>query len=311
MALLGDLLGHSEYSVEDGLKAFDNYLQVAESEEQLREEEFRALLGPHESPDLGPPAPYFQARDGVVPPGFAEVISHVALVDRLREVSAVWGLTRLSARDEDSTGSDVQVAKITRGRPTWLPAVENFGEGIFLAFDRALLDQQGDRADKRVRLIQHSYDAWRAQRKLPRSETRLTPRFVALHSLAHLLMRQLSLYCGYGMASISERVYADNEQAGILIYTSAPDSDGSLGGLVSFGSPDRLGTILESAVVNAEWCSQDPLCGDRTPDPGIHLSGAACHACLLLPETSCEHWNRFLDRRLLRAPDGAGLLDRP
>jgi hypothetical protein len=110
------------------------------------------------------------------------------------------------------------------------------------------------------------------------------------------------------MASIRERVYAAEDRCGVLIFTSAADSDGSLGGLVSFGTPERLETILEAGVRNAAWCSQDPLCGDRTPDPGTHLSGAACHACLLLPETSCEHSNRFLDRRMLIAPDGSGLL---
>jgi hypothetical protein len=111
------------------------------------------------------------------------------------------------------------------------------------------------------------------------------------------------------MASIRERVYGTGDQAGILIYTAAADADGSLGGLVSFGTPERLGAILSGGLANAAWCSQDPLCGDRKPDPGTHISGAACHACLLLPETSCEHGNRFLDRRLLRSDSGAGLLD--
>jgi hypothetical protein len=112
------------------------------------------------------------------------------------------------------------------------------------------------------------------------------------------------------MASIRERVYGIGSQAGILVYTAAADADGSLGGLVSFGTPERLGAVLDAGLANAEWCSQDPLCADRPPDPGEHLSGAACHACLLLPETSCEHGNRFLDRRMLRSDSGVAWLDR-
>lgn len=306
------LLGPKGYSAVDGMAALKRYMQVVETEEELREEEYRALLGPHSTSDLGPPAPYFQARDGTAPAEFQPLISDVALVDRLREVRALYGFTRLSTKDfESSAGEDVASAAITRGRPTWLPAVENFGEGIFLKIDdRRLAAVVGaDNGAKRALSIQRAYAMWRHQRDLPPSDDPPAAAFIALHSLAHLLIRQLALYCGYGMASIRERVYGSDDQAGILIYTAAADADGSLGGLVSFGAPHRLGAILSAAVSTADWCSQDPLCGDRSPEPGTHISGAACHACLLLPETSCEHGNRFLDRRLLRSADVSGLLD--
>lgn len=311
-ALLEALLGPAGYTASDGMEALSRYLQVVETEVELREEEYRALLGPHATSDLGPPAPYFQARDGSVPTGFDSLIRQVALVDRLREVRVLHGLTRLAARDQDTMAeASVTVAPITRGKPNWLPAVENFGEGIFLSFDSLQLRglEQSTEAVSRANAIQRAYTMWRKERKLPPADSPPNAGFIALHSLAHLLIRQLSLYCGYGMASIRERVYGVGEQAGILIYTSAADADGSLGGLVSFGTPERLAAILSAGLANAAWCSQDPLCGDRKPDPGAHLSGAACHACLLLPETSCEHGNRFLDRRLLRSDGGYGLMD--
>jgi hypothetical protein len=143
-ALLAELLEHRGYSVEDGVAAFASYLQVVKTEAELRDEEYRALLGPHSTSDLGPPAPYFQARDGTVPTEFQGLIGQVALVDRLREVLALRGLTRLTARDQESMADEtVPVAPITRGRPDWLPAVENFGEGIFLGFNSDRLHSFG------------------------------------------------------------------------------------------------------------------------------------------------------------------------
>lgn len=311
-AFLTDILVSRNYSVDEGLAAIDSYLQVVKTEEELRHEEYNALCGPHATGDVGPPAPYFQARDGDVPLRFSSLVRSVALVDRLREVRVVRGLTRLAARDQEAMEEDsVPVAPITRGKPEWLPAVENFGEGIFLRLDADILRplELDPKLATRAAAIGKAFAIWREQRKLPMAKTPPTVTFIALHSLAHLLIRHLSLYCGYGMASIRERVYGVDGQAGILIYTAAADADGSLGGLVSFGTPERLGAILGAGVTHAAWCSQDPLCHDRRPHPGEHLSGAACHACLLLPETSCEHGNKFLDRGMLRSDQGIALLD--
>ena len=124
-----------------------------------------------------------------------------------------------------------------------------------------------------------------------------------LHSIAHLLIRELALECGYNAASIRERIYADVEsedpQAGILIYTAAADSDGTLGGLVDLGKPENLGRLLEQALNRAKVCSSDPLCSEHDPEKDRSLHAAACHACSFVSETSCEKGNRYLDRSLL------------
>ena len=131
-------------------------------------------------------------------------------------------------------------------------------------------------------------------------------RYVLLHSFSHALMRQLSLECGYAAASIRERIYAQpasEEQegmAGILIYTSAPDSEGTLGGLVSLGETETLGLHIGQALEAAHLCANDPLCAEHTPGAQGHtIHAAACHACLFSPETSCERGNRYLDRATL------------
>ena len=46
----------------------------------------------------------------------------------------------------------------------------------------------------------------------------------------------------------------------------------------------------------ATWCSSDPLCISSMAQGFESLNYAACHACALLPETSCVARNTLLDR---------------
>lgn len=127
-----------------------------------------------------------------------------------------------------------------------------------------------------------------------------TPRFVLLHSLAHLLIRRFELEAGYAGASLRERIYCDDEMAGFLVYTATPDSEGTLGGLVELARGKDFGAMLSRALEGALLCANDPLCSSRELEGSeSHLNGAACHACLLLPETSCEQGNHYLDRTLI------------
>jgi len=119
------------------------------------------------------------------------------------------------------------------------------------------------------------------------------------HTLAHLLIRQLSLECGYSSSSLRERIYAGNDMCGLLIYTASADSDGSLGGLVQQGRRDRFNATMQALLESAQWCSSDPLCMEHDPHLTGKLNGAACHACSLVAETSCVLANRFLDRALV------------
>jgi len=123
-----------------------------------------------------------------------------------------------------------------------------------------------------------------------------------LHTFSHILIREFALECGYSAAGIGERIYAGHGEpstAGILLYTAAPDSEGTLGGLVSLGRTDRLGPLIERALEAARLCSSDPLCAEHDPTVHGRLSAAACHACLFAAETSCERGNHYLDRALL------------
>ncbi|MEV6055227.1 DUF1998 domain-containing protein [Streptomyces sp. NPDC052107] len=229
--------------------------------------------------------------------GLHRRIGRILLADRLREVRALSGFTRVSP---DAT---VVPADTTR-RLKWLPAVEVFGEGIFLTLDKdALKEWEADgQVRRRVAGMRADLDrAFHKDRLEALTGAELSPRFVLLHTLAHLLIRQLSFESGYTTASLRERIYArpDQDQYGILVYTAAGDAEGTLGGLVRQGEPPRLAETLLRMTEAAAWCSADPLCAEHSGQGFGNLNRAACHACALLPETSCEAGNTLLDRALV------------
>ena len=189
---------------------------------------------------------------------------------------------------------------------SWLPAVENRGDGIFiqLQLDRVRKWETTGAVVNRVATIRAAYEeAWKDRGRPGAPPNVVTPRLLLTHSLAHALIRQLSLSCGYTSASLRERLYVDVgptwEMAGLLIFTSSPDADGTLGGLARQGENANIVRVFEDALSSMTWCSSDPLCIEGMHARSEPANGAACHACLLAAETSCEEFNTFLDRALL------------
>lgn len=264
--------------------------------------EWEVLIDPNPPTDW----PHFMSKPVAVPLGFEKRISGVLLLERLREVNALLGFTRVESPEETSdTGKRPPRASLCKGAAEWVPANQVHGEGIFLRFDEeALRVWAATTAVKEIdRKLFAGHRGWRNSRKLNPGEGYPGIRYAMLHTLAHLLIRELALECGYNAASIRERIYAEvdseNPQAGILIYTAAADSDGTLGGLVDLGKPENLGRILQQALDRARICSSDPLCSEHDPEKDRSLHVAACHACGFVAETSCEKGNRYLDRSLL------------
>lgn len=252
-------------------------------------------------------------------------IARVVAVNKMKKVNAVLGFTRLDEMDRVNDLAE-RLVKLTRdGRPTWVPATEDRGEGIFLQLDLDAVD-----AWEHSILDEPEWPVWTAHRMAhTRNFTRRfsetakdvnpderfpPPRYWLLHTLAHALIREMAMSSGYGAASLTERIYgwaaAGNRSAaaGLLICTTASDSEGTLGGLVALSEPARLQELVLSALRRASRCSSDPVCAMRTPnDPEDFLHGAACHCCCFASETSCEKANRFLDRRfLLSLPTATG-----
>jgi Domain of unknown function (DUF1998) len=255
----------------------------------------------------------FHAQPTDVPTDYDRLLRQVVLVPRLREVSALLGFTRITAPERGELEPAKRVA-LTHGRPTWVPAVDRRGEGIFLELDESAVRSWAAAAERtdRIRALRNAYNQWRFNRgHLPDSQFPIA-RFTLLHTLSHLLIRQVSLECGYSSASLRERLYIGTAQrptAGVLLSTSASDSEGTLGGLVSLGTKRHLTRLLDLAFDDAQFCSLDPLCAEHVPSsPSDALHGAACHACLFASETTCEANNRWLDRAvLIDLPSAPGL----
>ena len=228
----------------------------------------------------------------------------VVLVHRLREVMALLGFTRFEAAAPDIEGElDVEVRRASLAREvTWLPAIENKGEGVFLQFRQdaiaAWLEQAG--VQERGSQLAAGFDRWRDDHRGTRRRFPGLP-YLMLHSFAHLLITAVSLECGYPASSIRERIYAlDDIGYGVLLYTGTSDAEGTLGGLVEVGR--RIHEHVRAALERGELCSNDPVCAQHEPQnthEGRFLLGAACHGCLLIAETSCEQRNEFLDRALV------------
>ncbi|MEV7226961.1 DUF1998 domain-containing protein [Polymorphospora sp. NPDC051019] len=250
-----------------------------------------------------------------VPARLKGCYADVVQAERLREVRAMVGFTRLDAPDPDDPDLVTRVA-LARGDVTWVPASEVRGEGIFLRLPEDLVANWEQRVATSAALAEHrdAYARFRSNRYSARTAGRLPggfdpmrnwpgARFIALHTLSHLLIRTIALECGYSSASLSERIYPsrdDDPRAGILIYTAVPDAEGTLGGLVSQAEEEPLVRLTRRALATAMHCSSDPLCAERLPqEPADFLHGAACHVCLFVSETTCERGNRFLDRRFV------------
>ncbi|MFJ6069616.1 DrmB family protein [Streptomyces sp. NPDC093065] len=223
------------------------------------------------------------------------------LVKKLREVRALKGFTRLV--DAEST-TDPKEMPLSQRPLRWLPAMEVQGEGVFLCLDENRLDawEKAPAVAARVERMRAAHQRMLEQRTDDPSlavQSPATPRMVLLHTLAHVLINEWSLEAGYPSASLRERLYAADDMAGVLVYTATSDSAGSLGGLVAQGEPELLDGTVRSAMRRAGWCSSDPLCMEAEAAGSSGTNLAACHACVMLPETSCEHNNILLDRALL------------
>ncbi len=238
----------------------------------------------------------------------ARYFAGITLVEKLRETRVLTGFARVHA--EDHRTIEERKAMLWRRPPTgsnrWLPGYRVFGEGIYLELDGALLRnwERQTEVTKRAERLETQFLRVQARRGLPGHP--VSPRLVLVHTIAHLLMNQLVFDCGYSSASLRERLYVSTHpeapMAGVLIYTASGDAEGTMGGLVRMGKPGYLEPVVRGAIQNAQWCSADPVCmelgggGGQGPDS---CNLAACHNCALVPETSCEQFNRFLDRWLV------------
>ena len=232
----------------------------------------------------------------------AEAVDRLVAVERLKEIMVFEGFRRL--------GGETVIPPDLTGESDWLPALELYGEGLFFTLAEARLKEweAEDALRARARTFLDRFVGGPIRLATP---PQVSPRFLLLHTLAHLLIREIETAAGYPAASLKERIYSHTGEpdqlpmAGILIYVAVPDTEGSLGGLTQQAEPRRFLRLLTGAVEAAAWCSMDPVCGEQEGHgPGL-LNRAACHACALVPEPSCVYGNVLLDRTFV-AGDAEG-----
>lgn len=269
------------------------------TKQNLLEDEYRVFcMGDYDKPD----DVQFRIARAEVPELLEGFIDDIVLAKRLREVMALRGFRRISPEQPSPDDDRFRGTNLADGYVplsdvplNWLPAIEMLGEGLFIKLNEEALSEWEEVYKE------HYYPMHERLEKSNVGCDNFSARYVLLHTLSHLLIRQLSLECGYSGASIKERIYStypesNVQMAGILLYTSSSDSDGSLGGLVRKGLPESFEMIFRNMLQEASWCSSDPICIDSHAQGYDSLNFAACHACTLLPETSCEMRNCLLDR---------------
>ena len=197
--------------------------------------------------------------DGRVP-----LISNISAIERLKETSVLLSYSRLGRNSEEMDWYNCTTQAIERTNPhlkypfrgdinaqTWIPAVESYGEGLLFEMDTVNLQ--------------------------------------VIHTLCHIIMKEMEFQCGYPLTSLKEKIYIDNDnnRAGFIIYTIG-GSEGSYGGLISLTDSEKIVNLIQSGCERAKHCPNDPICLN---------DNAHCFACLDLPETSCCKFNNDLNRR--------------
>lgn len=292
----------SEATVESLSARIRQRLELLQCEPDiLTEEYFQFTSG---SANHAPESKNFRISPQSVPEPFIGPIDHLVSAERLREVRVQRGFTRLMPWAGGET--EIGIASLSETPQKWLPAIEVHGEGVFIALNEECVAEWERTAGVETRAA-HAHKVysktWKELRKTnEKPPFRISPRRLLVHTLSHAVATRLSLESGYSTASIRERLYVSEEgpgMCGFLLFTSSPDSDGTLGGLSREGRTDRMGSTLEAAIRDLEWCSSDPLCSSGMLSVAEDSGLAACHSCAFVPETTCEHFNRHLDRAML------------
>ena len=275
------------------------------TEERLRFQEYEALDRGRDERQRR--QDFVAVPAGELGPIAREWFDRVMLVKRLREVRVLEAFTRI-VQPGPATPREKR-APLFDSHPGWLPAFDVSGEGVFIRLNAERLAEWETRPEvvERAAMLNANYGkSFFAQGREP--DRAITPRLVMIHTFAHALITQWSLDSGYAASSLRERLYVSDGMCGLLVYTATSDSAGSLGGVVAQGEGARFETAVGEALLRSAWCSADPLCIESDAAGVDALNLAACHACALLPEVSCEELNSLLDRALLVGAPGAPTL---
>jgi hypothetical protein len=297
------------YSIQKGIskELIEQYLETGEikyiPDNVYRQTEYEYFLNKEQPEDKQIKFRVINCEDQIF--GFSKLVK----IDKLKRISVQTSFTRNEPIDVDSILQDqnnyeynVKRQSVSKNNfdTKTLPAIESYGEGILFVLDNALLSQweMQEEVISRTEIIKSNASSadWKSHKII--AET-LTPRKLLIHTLSHLVMRELEYVSGYPTSSLQERLFVSENMHGLLI-SAFDGTDGYLGGLSNLCNDlTNLNKIIESAIFRATDCSSDPICLDSAGQGVGQLNLSACHSCTLTPETSCELSNLYLDRKLL------------
>jgi hypothetical protein len=232
--------------------------------------------------------------------------SRILRIDSMKITSAQLDFSRVVPVDSDA--DNISSKNIFRSKQDGVqvyPVVENYGEGIFFSFKEELINEFANSEaivllNENLKKLSKNSDAF--SEGAIRYGLENNWQLYIVHTFTHLIMRELEFKCGYPTASLSERIYVSNDEKykmyGCMIYT-AEGAEGSMGGLIAQTRPKNLLSLIQSALRRATICNSDPLCWESEGQGLFELNFASCFSCSLVSETSCEHRNIYLDRRIL------------
>lgn len=286
--------------------------------EEYRWQEYRCFSQNTSIPDL-------EENNGLnfqdinLPKGLKPFFTKIQQVQELKVTNIQLDFTRVKPKErivrindhgekvveEGSTGQNT--FSIKREELFVLPGNETYGEGLFFQFNDDCIDKWIDDSSQLLierfsRFLNGKIDHGKQGSGIKQKIKNNGIKHFLIHSFSHLLMRELEFSCGYPTASLKERLFISNTpdkiMSGVLIYT-AEGAEGSMGGLVSQGEPEKILEIIKKALERSINCSSDPLCWESERQGIFDMNLSACFSCSLVAETACEEMNLGLDRRIL------------
>lgn len=290
-----------------------NAPEISDQHEEYRWQEYRCFSTYSSLPNITDNKG-LRFKDIVMPIELSDFFKKIQQVEELKVTNVQLDFTRVKPKErivvngevkESSSGQNI--FSIDSKELFTLPANESLGEGLFFEFSNEHIDKWISENSVVLKVRFEKYLSELPNRNSQGLSSKMKifnnkyKQFL-IHSFSHLMMRELEFSCGYPTASLKERLYISNnpekQMSGVLIYT-AEGAEGSMGGLVSQGEPEKILDIIKKGLERSFSCSSDPLCWESEGQGIFELNLSACFSCLLVAETACEEINLGLDRRVL------------
>jgi hypothetical protein len=290
-----------------------NSVEISDKHEEYRWQEYRCFSTQSTLPDIKINKG-LRFNDIQLPNELINIFKKIQQVEELKVTNVQLDFTRVKPKErivvngevkESSSGQNI--FSIDSKELFTLPANESLGEGLFFEFSNEHIDKW---ISENVVVLANRFEKYLKEIPNPNSQGLSSKmkiynnkyKHFLIHSFSHMMMRELEFSCGYPTASLKERLYIstnpEKEMSGLLIYT-AEGSEGSMGGLVSQGEPEKVVEIIKKGLERSVNCSSDPLCWESDGQGIFDLNLSACFSCSLVAETACEEMNLGLDRRVL------------